>query len=487
MNTIKVECDGRGRSSSNSIIDFHQEDNNDIQNNEILYSNFNDNDDAAKNKRLCGAAKKRMRWCLQHGYPYKIAREMAYQPINLRHPSATGDNNTNKTPQITIFIVPESYPNAKFNAQQSVAIESAILKCVDQISMDGPKVKFLSLSFEEIYGYVKIICANEYSKEWLLDEIKLLIPWHGNPKIIGLAQENNLYYVSIRTENDNTNEIKKLTSNILFNRLSKQNDGLDTAQWKCLHFETIDNDTKFTLSIDDHSKMYLKRMNNQLYFNFGKIIFQSFINQTMNVKKVNRREFQNKAGSCNNRNNAAYRNGVNKQRNDNMTNVEHIDQLIMENLKKLLATNSDDNEDDDRDSSSFKYSSRQRQRQNRQLSRSNKYLTNHDRNDRNYDDSNNRDNNSFRPNKNFKRSGKPYQEYDRNSREIIRKHSSGHFTDKRSRPYNVPRKDRDNFSYQRNSNENNRNDFSSSKGRRYRRNNECNYDIDQISNWSTRS
>lgn len=235
--------------------------------------------------------------------------------------SARSDSTSNSGKLPVLFIVPETFPTVKLETGQSKLIESAILRAVARLPANGPKVTLTKYSHEP--GFLKVMCANVNSQEWLEKLVRTLTPWP-DAKLKGMAREKNLYIVSVIDAGD-------LTPDDFFRRLSKQNVGLKTSMWKVVRSDKnrTENNMKFTVSIDDESVKYLRANNHKLRLDTVTLDFRSMLNG----KTLTRRERTHR-----NQTKAAMPARTGTADGKKFTNLlpQDIEYLIMKNLKKLI-------------------------------------------------------------------------------------------------------------------------------------------------------
>lgn len=172
---------------------------------------------------------------------------------------------TNSDRIFKIGIISEDYPEQFLSNQQLKRIESAILKAIDNLPTNGPKIKFSSCNIKP--GFMVITCDDYTSRTWLIGLIKSWPPLDGiKLKWVDRADAPKRFVYKVYVPDVNE------TCNSFLNRLSKQND-LNTEEWKTLHSKKDGSGLFVVVSLDEYSHEKLLNMDLEVHFNFGKVRF----------------------------------------------------------------------------------------------------------------------------------------------------------------------------------------------------------------------
>lgn len=245
-----------------------------------------------KRRRLCGAVKQRLKKMIKTGIPYEKARaiiDKQYQkklqnvgdlaPVLIKKdesntPSLTVQSTILQQPKINpmldslqVGIVPRHYPECSLTEEQGKKIQSAVLKALERVPL-GQQIKFMGSSRQP--GWVKITCADKISRDWLKHTVGMLTPYEGaDLKIIeGLDVPKYVVCTGFFPDDENIHEDKILC------RLSSQNKGLYTQNWRVLNKVTKKKGQHLVMSIDNISARSLKTINYKPFYGFGKVTLQ---------------------------------------------------------------------------------------------------------------------------------------------------------------------------------------------------------------------
>jgi hypothetical protein len=254
-----------------------------------------------RDKRLSGAARKRLRWLLKQGIPEDQARSQAAKPIdpegrgskrprsdgstpeaaNKKRPIPTGaelPRDTSKAPKDTapisfkqavegkkVGILHQGFPKDCLSNDQLKAIQEAILQKIVDLEEGSVKPKFLGSTYRA--GWMVLNCANEATAKWLFEHVGTLSPWEG-AKLKAVEEKDlpkaiivNAFFPD--SVEDNNERILKL--------LRGQNDGLSTADWRILRRTQEGSAVHLTMSIDGPSCENLKKTGYKASFKFGQV------------------------------------------------------------------------------------------------------------------------------------------------------------------------------------------------------------------------
>jgi hypothetical protein len=254
-----------------------------------------------RDKRLSGAARKRLRWLLKQGIPEDQARSQAAKPIDpegrgskrahsdgstpeaatKKRPTPTGGvlpQDTSMAPKVTapisfkqavegkkVGILHQGFPEDSLSNDQMKAIQEAILQKIVDLEEGSVKPKFLGSTYRA--GWMVLNCENEATAKWLLDHVGTLSPWEGaklkavEKKDLPKAIIVNAFFPD--SVEDNNERILKL--------LRGQNDGLSTAGWRILRRTQEGSAVHLTMSIDGPSCENLKKIGYKASFKFGQV------------------------------------------------------------------------------------------------------------------------------------------------------------------------------------------------------------------------
>lgn len=169
---------------------------------------------------------------------------------------------------IKVAITVENFPMAELTVENFKMIKETILKEVDNIPKDGPKVSFVGCSYKT--GFMVINCVNETSKNWLTGKISVLEPWEG-ARLKWMEGDNipkpNIFLLWIPGDGTTSQE------NIL-HRLERQNERLETNCWKVIFTKQESKGQLLTIYIDPRSEEVLKANDFKAYYNFDTVVFR---------------------------------------------------------------------------------------------------------------------------------------------------------------------------------------------------------------------
>lgn len=163
------------------------------------------------------------------------------------------------------------FPSKCFTHEQLTALQQAVLKAVNEMTEDGPQVRFQSCSHRP--GWLQITCADEESQKWLEDASKHLQPWEGATVRFLRAKDLPKPHVCVAYLPDDTPD-QRLSPETALLRLRRMNHGLNTREWIVLHREDSGPGQTWTFAIDDTSMVTLRGLEFRPYFGFGQVRFR---------------------------------------------------------------------------------------------------------------------------------------------------------------------------------------------------------------------
>ncbi|XP_071053658.1 uncharacterized protein [Onthophagus taurus] len=258
-----------------------------------------------KEKKLCGAARKRLRWLLKQGLTLEEARAKATQPISEEEKRAKRPRSESTTPKgpdtkraaterrsapsggnlpqgqkptVASFkqvlegkkmgIADSLFPEVNLTTAQMQAIQEVIISRIVDLSEghEGDiKPKFLGTTFKA--GWLVVNCENQETADWIKSVTPTLQPWEGaslmaiDEKELPRATIMNAYFPN--SADEKSDRILKIVKG--------QNEGLNTNEWRVLKRTTEGSSAFLTLSVDHPSVENLKRTNYKVSYKFGQI------------------------------------------------------------------------------------------------------------------------------------------------------------------------------------------------------------------------
>lgn len=235
-------------------------------------------EDYVRDKPLSGAGRKRISRLVASGLPLQKARAIVIQERDERNARLGRNLQKNTSTQIPsykniqpfnpiqhgikVYIHTRNYPDEQLNNDELYILKKAILLELDKVSPRAPQVRFLSCVFK--LGWLQIICADDYSCDWLANKMKTIRPWKGAAlKMIVPGQSTVMVHI---TDTENCHKI--------LDKLKKQNVGLMTENWIILRYIQTKKGNLYIFDIDDFSLETLERNNLTAFYGLGKVRFR---------------------------------------------------------------------------------------------------------------------------------------------------------------------------------------------------------------------
>lgn len=158
-----------------------------------------------------------------------------------------------------VGIVPIKYPNDMLDNLKLDALKEAITNEILKIPQGGPLIRFLGTSSQN--GWLKVICADQLSRNWLA---MLVSRWERAG--IRLVEGNNMPQaatLSFYLENDfrSADEILSI--------IEKQNDSLNTNQWRLVDCESDGHGQRITICVNEQCFQALQQRDFMVFLGLG--------------------------------------------------------------------------------------------------------------------------------------------------------------------------------------------------------------------------
>lgn len=258
-----------------------------------------------KKKRLGGAARKRLSRLLKSGVDYETAlKTVSEQRVaqqkpergqqtpsgqveatkRLRSDDSTPDQRAKKPREgetvkasfraavegVRVGLIHSDYPTTALTNTQMGLLQQAVMQAVEEIPDEGPQVRFLGCTQRP--GWLLITCADGTSVSWLESVVTRLQPWDGARLKFVQGQDLPKPHVCVAYIPDDAG--KRLTSEVVLNRLRKMNHGLNTREWTVLHRVEAGPGQTWTFSVDEASMDTLKGLEFRPFCGFGQVQFR---------------------------------------------------------------------------------------------------------------------------------------------------------------------------------------------------------------------
>jgi hypothetical protein len=169
---------------------------------------------------------------------------------------------------IEMAIIQRRHPEVILDQTQTDIIQEKLLTAVDANPAGETPPQFLHSIFAQ--GVLWITCANESTKDWLMQTISGLGElWEGAELTVVDSKEipkRLMMFVRI----PDTSEV-----NTVITRLRKQNPELNTSDWLVMSRKVTENEQMLAFSVDPDSYKALAKSDFKAFWGLGRIIFRT--------------------------------------------------------------------------------------------------------------------------------------------------------------------------------------------------------------------
>jgi hypothetical protein len=169
---------------------------------------------------------------------------------------------------IKMAIIHRHHPDVKLDQTQTDIIQAKLLTAVDANPSVEIPPQFLQSKFA--HGIFWITCANEPTKDWLMQTISGLGELWEGAELTVVDSKDLPKRPRLLVHIPNTSEV-----NTVLTHFKKQNPELNTSDWSIMSRKVTEKEQTLAFSIDSDSHKALARTNFKAFWELGRIIFQT--------------------------------------------------------------------------------------------------------------------------------------------------------------------------------------------------------------------
>lgn len=170
---------------------------------------------------------------------------------------------------LQVAVVFSDDPTRKITETEKAHIWRQLVQHIDMMpqssQMPGPRFDRSGLA----QGVYRITCADQTSLEWLKATVLMIDPFEGHGfEVVGLSQLNRMKSVRVWVPGE------KSDPKTILSRLAKQNQGLDTSEWRLIHRQENDKGQLLVLGVSEESLEKLRLMRGKAHLELSQVTFE---------------------------------------------------------------------------------------------------------------------------------------------------------------------------------------------------------------------
>ena len=157
----------------------------------------------------------------------------------------------------------------KMTAEEGQHVRSQIIRLIDILPVgtetQGPQFNRSGLD----QGVFKITCADQHTLTWLKESVSSIEPIEEcSFQVVKLSELYRLNKVKVWVPGVSSEP------KLILSRISKQNRGLDTSEWRILHRQEKPDGQLLVLGVDDASLTALRNMGGKVHLELSRVTFE---------------------------------------------------------------------------------------------------------------------------------------------------------------------------------------------------------------------
>lgn len=197
------------------------------------------------------------------------AKKGRHEPAKEKPSTSAGVSYKAALTAVKLAIALETYPEAKLTADQAKKIQISLTKEIWKSKAgEGPQI----VNSYPQSGVLFITCANNSSREWVLEKVPILKPWEGAKLRVGEARDvvRTVRVITwVPTDDLDTTEPKKILQ-----LLEIQNKNLKTEDWRLINSQSEKKGITLVLAMTEENLKDLAARNYKAFVGLKEITFR---------------------------------------------------------------------------------------------------------------------------------------------------------------------------------------------------------------------